>query len=122
MLNDTTSPNESIIACNLNAISADQRELHEVLSHSLFAAVQEIQTLPNGYAFRLPSTSAMILKAAEYVANERLCCPFFNFTLEIEPNERSFWLRLTGDEGVKVFIKAEFPAILDPGIVATAGL
>lgn len=64
----------------------------------------------------------MILNAARYVTNERLCCPFFNFFLEIESNGGSFWLRLTGGAGVKEFMEAEFPRGLDPTVVGAAGL
>ena len=122
MQNDTSPHTQPVIACNLKAIPADQREHHEALALGIFAAVQEMQALLNGYAFRLPTTSVTVRQVAEYIANERLCCPFFNFALDIEPNEGPFWLRLTGGEGIKEFIKAEFPAILDPTIVEGAGL
>jgi hypothetical protein len=113
---------EIAITCNLNAIPAAQREHHGTLALSLFAAVQEMKSLPSGYTFRLPATSEMILKAAEYIANERLCCPFFNFNLEIAAGGNSIWLALTGGARVRDFIKAEFPAILDPDIIEAAGL
>lgn len=38
--------------------------------------------------------------------NERLCCPFFRFGLEIEPNSGPLWLRLTGSEGVKEILRS----------------
>ncbi len=113
MLADKTSQGQVVIACDMTAIPADQRGQHEAKVKSLFGAVKEGQELPNGYAFRLPTTSAMLLNAAEFIANERLCCPFFNLALEVEPHGGPFWLRLTGGEGVKEFIKAEFPGMLD---------
>ena len=63
--------------------------------------------MPDGYAFRLPNESDVLLKAAEFIALERLCCPFFGFSLEVEPEGGALWLRLTGREGVKPFIHAE---------------
>jgi hypothetical protein len=36
-----------------------------------------------------------------------LCCPFFGFALEMEPEGGAVWLSLTGREGVKPFIIAE---------------
>jgi hypothetical protein len=49
----------------------------------------------------------MIVKAAEFMALERLCCPFLNFVLEIEPDQGPLWLKLTGPEGVKQVLQTE---------------
>ena len=122
MLPDQKSSQEVVIACNPNAIPADQRDQHEAAVRSLFAAAQGVKAVPGGYAFRLPTTSAMVLGAAEFIANERLCCPFFNFALDVEPNGGPIWLRLTGGEGVKELIKTEFAAVLDPAIIEAGGL
>jgi hypothetical protein len=100
--------NESPIACDLTAIDAAQRERHQTKARALFAAVQEVKELPDGYTFRLPAEPAFILKVAEYISLERLCCPFFNFALELEPEGGLLWLKLTGREGVKEFLRAEF--------------
>ena len=73
----------------------------------LFRAVESIRELPNGYSFRLPTESDVLLTAADFIALERLCCPFFGFGLEIEREGGAVWLSLTGREGVKPFIVAE---------------
>ena len=99
------------IACDLTAIKADERLHHEVLTHRLFSAVQEVHELPDGYGFRLPTE--MLLTAAEFVSRERLCCPFFRFHLEIEPGGQSFWLKVTGSSEVKEFVRFEFSALTD---------
>lgn len=39
---------------------------------------------------------------------ERLCCPFLNFQLEVNGKHKDWWLSLTGPEGVKDFLDAEF--------------
>ena len=96
------------IACDLTAIPADEREAHELLAKQLFfEAVPERQELSDGYAFRFRADQYPLLAA--FIANERLCCPFFCFTLEVTPAQGPLWLRLTGGEGVKEFIEAEFP-------------
>jgi hypothetical protein len=100
-----TLKNEVPIACDLTAIPAEQREQHQATAEQIFGAVRETRELPNGYAFRLEPD--MWLKAAEFIANERLCCPFFSFTLELEPGGGPLWLKLAGGEGVKQFIQAE---------------
>jgi hypothetical protein len=106
----TTELNTEInspFVCDMTALGPAQREQHIVTSGQLFQAVQEVRELPDGYAFRLPNDSATLLKAAEFVAGERLCCPFFGFVLELEPEGGPLWLRLTGRDGVKPFIQAE---------------
>jgi hypothetical protein len=56
------------------------------------------------------------MKAAEFIANERLCCPFFGFAVEVGPEGGALWLRLTGREGIKPFIQAELGEALNDDI------
>lgn len=107
MPTEMNARNESLFVCDMTALEPAARERHMVTSGQLFQAVQEVRELPNGYAFRLPNDSATLLKAAEFVADERLCCPFFGFVLELGPEGEPLWLRLTGRDGVKPFIEAE---------------
>ena len=51
MTNDQTRK-ESPFACNMKALTADQRKRHTALIKRLFAVKQEIRELPDGYAFR----------------------------------------------------------------------
>lgn len=95
------------LACDLTAIEAVQRERHQSNTKQLLAAVQAAQELPDGYAFRFPAESDIIIKAADFIKLERLCCPFFNFVLEVEPDNGPLWLKLTGPAGVKQFLQAE---------------
>src|SRR5262245_32876179 len=92
---------ETIIACDLTAIEASEREQHFLTVEQLFATVQHTEELSAGYAFRLPTER--LLDAAHFIANERLCCPFFTFTLHLEPNGGTLWLKLTGSAEVKQF-------------------
>jgi hypothetical protein len=95
-------------ACSLTALTAEQRKRHAELRKTLGESVKEIQELPDGYAFRLPDDTKTILSAAEFISYEKLCCPFFKFNLEIESDGKPVWLKLTGREGVKQFLKTEF--------------
>src|SRR5262249_46422877 len=74
---------ESPIACNLTALSKEQRKRHQSLSIELRGIVQEIRELPDGYAFRFPADEATIQKAAEWITLERRCCPFLDFGLDV---------------------------------------
>ena len=89
------------------AIAPEQRGTHIATIERLFRSVKSKRELPNGYAFELANESDVLLTAAQFIALERLCCPFFGFGLEIEREGGSVWLSLTGREGVKPFIMAE---------------
>ena len=98
---------ESPFACDMSAIAADQRDAHLATINKLFRAIESVRELPNGYTFRLTNKADVLLTAVEFIALERLCCPFFGFGLDIEREGGAVWLSLTGREGVKPFIMAE---------------
>ncbi len=93
------------LACDLTAIPASVREEHVLTAPQLFSAAQEVLELPNGFAIRFLNEPGKFMAIARFIENERLCCPFFNFGLEIEPNSGPLWLRLTGGEGVKEILQ-----------------
>jgi hypothetical protein len=95
-------------ACSLTALTAEQRKRHSELRKVLGESIKEVQELPDGYAFRLPDDAKTIVNAAEFITYEKLCCPFFKFNLEVESSSKPVWLKLTGQEGVKQFLKIEF--------------
>ena len=98
-------PNEPALACNARPFSPEQRRRWEELGASWRAEVAEIRELPDGYALRIPSDATTVLAAAEWMTLDRLCCPFFRFALEIEPEGGPAWVRLTGGGGVKEFLR-----------------
>lgn len=101
---------ESPLACDLTAIPADERERHQSVAERLFAAVQAASELPDGYELQLAAD--MYPTVAEFVSRERLCCPFFRFVLELEPDGGPLSLRLTGREDVKQLLQTEFSGLL----------
>ncbi|HYP28754.1 MAG TPA: hypothetical protein VE262_18730 [Blastocatellia bacterium] len=70
--------------------------------------VLEVRELPDGYAFRFNIDSRTVMEAAEFIACERLCCPFFDSELGVGREGGPPWLRLKGREGVEDFIRIEF--------------
>jgi hypothetical protein len=96
------------LACDLTAIPASEREEHLVTAPRLFETAQEVQELPNGFAIRFPGEPGKFMEIAKFIDSERLCCPFFDFSVEVEPNQGPLWLRLTGGEGVKELLRATF--------------
>ena len=93
-------------ACDLRAMTKDERTQHAALAAELFAAVQEQKELGDGYAFRLPAERWR--DAARWAELEQKCCPFFAFTLEAAADRGPVWLRITGRAGAKAFMKQEF--------------
>lgn len=98
---------ESPLVCNLGAMNAEERMRYQAVSTQVQRSVQEIVELPNGYALRHTPEASTIALVAEFIALERLCCPFLDFALEVEREGGPVWLRLTGREGVQDFLRAE---------------
>ena len=99
------------VACDLAALSAGQRERQRLLQRRLRADVKEIQELSDGYAFRYSSEPSVLLTVAEFITLERLCCPFFDFGLDLERDEGPLWLRMTGGEEAKRVLEAGLAAV-----------
>lgn len=113
MSSNVIPQNEAIIACNLNAIANEERDQHTDTVMAVFSAVQEVKEVASGYAFRLPADSTLLRNAADFIANERLCCPFFEFSLTITPNGGPIWFQLAGAEGVKEFVRSEILSLVN---------
>jgi hypothetical protein len=117
-----SSNTEHNIACDLTALTPEQREHHMTKSPLLLAAVQEIRELPDGYSLRLPASSDTLVKIADYITHERLCCSFFNFGVTVEPYGGPIWFHLSGEEGVKELIRTEMGAYLPEAVATAAGM
>jgi hypothetical protein len=98
---------ESPIMCVLGSLDAKQLERHQALRQQLKEQTKEVRELPDGYALRLPAENSMILSVAEFITLERQCCPFFSFAIEVEGDKGALWLKLTGRDGVKEFLKSQ---------------
>ena len=100
--------NSMPIACDLTAIPAGQRADHMESAERLLAeGAAEVRELPDGYAFRY--AAEQFEQVAHFIAAERLCCPFFMFTLEVAPARGPIWLRITGgDPSVKELLRSNF--------------
>src|SRR5262245_6929569 len=55
-----TVMSESPIACNLTALSKEQRKQHQMLTKELRDLVQGIRELPDGYSLRLSADESII--------------------------------------------------------------
>lgn len=114
-MNGQESGRERIhVACDLAALPPDQKHRKQSLRQWLQSDVQETRELPNGYAFRNSPTPDLILAVAEFVALERVCCPFFDFETKVEHGGGPMWLRITGEQNAKQVIEAELAS--SPGV------
>jgi hypothetical protein len=96
------------LLCNMDVFTSDQREFHIQTTTELVQAVQKVQEVENGYEFTFPNETQLISRIAEFISNERLCCPFLKFTLNIVSNREPVSLSLTGPLGTQEFLRAEF--------------
>lgn len=95
----------------MTAIPAEQRPVHLAKSRELFSQIQETRELSNGYEVRFADKLDVLKRLAEFVSLEKLCCPFLGFEIEVEAESGPIWLRLTGREGVKEFIREEISGL-----------
>ena len=109
--NDQTanSTDHHPFACDRSALDSEARKRHfDELGPALRSMKKAVRELPDDYEFQFPADAKTIAMVAEWAAGERLCCPFLKIELRIEPEHGPFWLRLTGREGTKQFIEADF--------------
>jgi len=94
------------LACVPGAIPAHERPGHFLLLRQLFThAVREKRAHAHGIAYRFDADAFDDL--VRWMSNERRCCPFLTFHLELSANEGPIWLRLSGPTGTDSFLDAE---------------
>jgi len=99
---------ESPFACNRLALTPEQRKRHfDELSPKLLSLKKSVRELPNGYEFEFSAEPKTVQLVAEWAVGERACCPLFDIDMRLEREGGSFWLAVTGREGVKQFIQAD---------------
>ncbi len=101
----------SRFACDMSALSPAQRAQHARLARSVFGAVQSIEWAPDAYRFSLADVRLLPV-LAEFIMLERLCCPFFDVTVEVPSGDGPLVLQVGGPAGVQPFVRAEFSALL----------
>ena len=99
---------ETKFYCNVKALSPAERASHKQLTDKLIAVRTGIAEMDRGYEFRFRPSTVTLAELADWVAVEGKCCPFFDFHIDLEPEGKRLCLRLTGEEGTKAFIRAEF--------------
>jgi hypothetical protein len=93
------------LACNMNALTTDQRARHAAVTRRLLQHATRTE-LADGYLFSVDRADISVAELAEWVADESRCCPAVDFHVEL-PAFGPLTLRLDGGEDVKEFIAAE---------------
>src|SRR5438105_14204972 len=76
---------KSPFVCNLGVLTAADRARKEDVSLALAARLTQIRELPDGFEFQFTAEATTLPLIGEWTSTERLCCPFFDFTV---PSER----------------------------------
>lgn len=99
---------ETPFFCDRTALTAEQRKRQGEISKMLRASVLGVQELAEGYEFEFSPDPSNYQALTEFTLLERACCPFFDISIRLEREGGKLWWRLTGREGVKSFIRADF--------------
>ena len=99
---------DSPLVCNMDVFTPVQREAHIQTTTELIQVVQRVEEVENGYEFIFPNETSIISKIAQFISNERLCCPFLACNLNVFSTSEPISLSLTGPLGTQEFLRAEF--------------
>jgi hypothetical protein len=105
---DPPMTTQSKFYCNRNALNPTERAHHKQLTDKLLATRTNIVETEKGYEFQFSPSTVSLAELADWVVAEGKCCEFFDFHIDLERRGSLLCLRLTGDEGIKPFIRAEF--------------
>jgi len=98
------------LACVPGGIPAAERPAHFELLKRLFGTeARERRELADGYTFRFDASAWS--DVARWIGNERRCCPFLRFDVELHAADGDIWVRLRVPAGVHAFLEAELPPL-----------
>jgi len=101
-------PQKKGFYCNIKALTLAERARHGMLTAKLLANRANTVETEKGYEFQYRAGTVTLAELAQWAATESKCCPFFDFHIDLENEGQLLCLRLTGQEGIKQFIRAEF--------------
>ena len=81
---EITTANPPPLACLVDAIPREERAGHRERLRRLFGErMLGRERLRDGYAFRFHPDD--LIDLSRFVANERRCCPFLSFEVQVDP-------------------------------------
>ena len=92
-------------ACDLTAIPASERGAHQEVTRHLISSATAIRESGDGFVLEVSADERETV--TQFVARERLCCPFLEFVVVAAPERRIVEVHINGPTGAKEFIRAE---------------
>lgn len=102
-----TASEHQPIACDLGALTPEERTREQTLLASFQALCGRAEETETGFRLELPA-SEPLSRLGEFLALERLCCPFLNFDLSVAAGQGPVTLHIHGAPGVKPFLRSVF--------------
>jgi hypothetical protein len=96
------------LACDMNVFTPAEREAHAQNTVQLVGIMQGNHEIENGFEITFPNETQIITRIGEFIALERLCCPFLIFTLNVLSKDEPVRLSITGPDGTQEFLRMEF--------------
>ena len=100
----TDTSERSSLACDMNALTARERERHASLWKRARAISPEPTRTEEGFAFRFPNRPDLAPDLVELAGLEARCCPFLRIAVAFEPGGEFLALELGGDEAAREFL------------------
>ena len=97
----------SPLSCDLFVLSDRDRNRREELVSTLGHSLRELYELEQGYGMVFEPSTSTLAELVEFIALERLCCPFLNFELRVQEENGPVRLEMSGRDGVKQFLSTE---------------
>ena len=99
------------IACNLKALTLEQRKQLGQIGHHVISAISASRELDDRYAFRIEPAKASVVDVARWLDLWRRCCPFYEFQIDFHAADGTVWLSVKVRPGVKEYIKVDSPEL-----------
>ena len=102
---DACCKKETTFKCKLTTPELKERKATVIAD--LKKMVIRKKELKDGYAYKFSGSDEVVAKLNDFVKTESECCDFFKFKINVKSDKSEAWLHITGEKGVKEFIKTE---------------
>jgi hypothetical protein len=93
------------LTCKLTTPELQERK--RTVIGELKNLLKERKEETNAVRYKFESSDKNIDLVSSFIKTERLCCDFFEFSLQVQSNSEFMWLTLAGPEGINEFIREE---------------
>jgi len=93
------------LSCKLTSSALRERKATVITSLKKKLVIKK--DIPGGFEYIFPGSDEIIDELADFIKSERLCCDFFQFSLNISGDIKEARLSITGPEGSRRFLEEE---------------